>query len=123
VRHYGWDASLILDEITRRPDWGLPLFEGLPYCLAELAYLCRTEGVCHLIDLVKRRTPLYFLADGAGTKALPRIAKHVARVLGWSNERQADELSAVASEFQSDMQACTDVGPLLPERSQETVCA
>jgi glycerol-3-phosphate dehydrogenase len=106
VRHYGSDASMILKETLHHPELGDPLFDGVPYCLAELAYLCRTERVFHLLDLVKRRTPLYFLVDGCGLPYLPAIVDRLAPFLGWDVERQTDELSAVAGEFQADVQAC-----------------
>jgi len=143
IRHYGWDALLILEEATsrhrfmgrgpsvvgRRPSVGSGgrLFEGLPYTLAELAYLCRTEKVCHLIDLVKRRAPLYFLVDHAGLESLPLVVRHVAPILGWDEGRQERELSAVADEFRADMAACAayQVSPRaskepLPDRQPRT---
>ncbi len=123
VRHYGWDASLVLDEVARQPGLGDPVFEGMPYCLAELRYLCRTEKVYHLIDLVKRRTPIYFLVDNSGFESLSLVVKHVAPILGWNEERQADELSAVADEFRADMQACADSDLPMSRQQPETVCA
>ncbi len=122
TRHYGWDALLILEEAASRGrlagrgphvggreaplGLGGRLFDGLPYTLAEMAYLCRAEKVCHLIDLVKRRVPLYFLVDNAGLESLPAIARHVAAILGWDEDRQEREVSAVADEFRADMAAC-----------------
>jgi glycerol-3-phosphate dehydrogenase len=77
----------------------------LPYCLAELIYLCKSEQVCHLLDLVKRRTSIYFLADDGGQAVLPRIVDRVAPVLDWDAERRAWELSAVRDEFEADCRA------------------
>ncbi|MGB2985447.1 MAG: glycerol-3-phosphate dehydrogenase/oxidase, partial [Phycisphaerae bacterium] len=105
VRHYGRDASLILKEVDRRPHLGEPLFPGLPYCLAELSYLCRTEKVYHLIDLVKRRTPLYFLVDNCGFESLPKVVEHIAPISGWDARRRTEELSGVAEELRADMRA------------------
>lgn len=121
VQHYGREASLILEHVTRDKALGQPLFTGLPYSLAELAYLCRREKVVHLTDLVKRRTPLYFLADRYGEDVLPKVLEHVAPILGWDEARQADELSAVATEFEADMSAvagnCECGTPRLPAKS------
>ncbi len=106
VQHYGQDASLVLEDIVRDKELGQPLFANLPYTLAEFAYLCRREKVVHLADLVKRRTPVYFLVDRCGEEVLPRVVGHVAPILGWDPTRQAEELLAVADEFQADMAAC-----------------
>ena len=84
----------------------------LPYCLAELMYLCKSEQVCHLLDLVKRRTSIYFLADDGGQAVLPRIVDRIAPVLGWDAERRASELSAVRDEFEADCRALGNRAPL-----------
>jgi len=106
VRHYGQDASGIVAEIMRNEELGKPLFRGMPYCLAEVGYLCRCEDVVHLSDLVKRRTPVYFLADNVGADVLPRIVERVSSILRWDRTRQTDELAAVTAEFDADMAAC-----------------
>ena len=106
VQHYGQDASLILEDIVGDKELGQPLFADLPYTLAEFAYLCRCEKVVHLADLVKRRTPVYFLVDRCGEEVLPRVVEHVAPILGWDPKRRAEELLAVAAEFQADTAAC-----------------
>ncbi len=105
VRLYGRDAATILEDTGRDGSPGEPLFADLPYCLAELAYLCKSEQVCHLLDLVKRRTSIYFLAEHGGQSELPRIVDHLAPVLGWDAERIADELFAVSREFDADCRA------------------
>jgi len=84
----------------------------LPYCLAELIYLCKSEQVCHLLDLVKRRTSIYFLADDGGQAVLPRIVDRIAPVMDWDGERRASELSAVRDEFEADCRALGDRAPL-----------
>jgi glycerol-3-phosphate dehydrogenase len=123
VRHYGSQASTILDAIAAEPRLGEPLYDGLPYCLAELAYLCESENVGRLLDLVKRRTPLYFLADNGSLGRLPQVVEHVAPILGWSPARQAEEWAAVADEFRADTQAFADQGDLQTDKSMRAVCA
>jgi glycerol-3-phosphate dehydrogenase len=105
VRLYGRDAAAILKEASRSAELGEPPFADLPYCLAELIYLCKSEQVCHLLDLVKRRTSIYFLADDGGQAVLPRIVDRIAPVLDWDAERRAAELSAVRDEFEADCRA------------------
>ncbi|MEK7757539.1 MAG: glycerol-3-phosphate dehydrogenase C-terminal domain-containing protein, partial [Planctomycetota bacterium] len=120
VRLYGRDAAAILKEATRDQFLGEPLFADLPYCLAELVYLCKSEQVCHLLDLVKRRTSIYFLADHGGQSALPQIVDRIAPTLGWDRERTAFELSAVREEFEADCRAIGDFG--VPRGSVRQPC-
>jgi len=102
VRIYGSNAATILKETVRDGGLGEPLFTDLPYCLAELVYLCKSEQVCHLLDLVKRRTSIYFLAYDGGKSVLPLIVDHIAPVLGWDAERITAEHTAVSKEFDAD---------------------
>jgi len=108
VRHYGSQTSTILDAIVAEPLLGETLYAGLPYCLAELGYLCETEKVWRLLDLLKRRTPLYFLADRGSLDGLSQVVEHVAPILNWSEARQAEEMAAVVEEFRADTQAFAD---------------
>ena len=123
VRHYGAQASTILDVIAAEPRLGEPLYDGLPYCLAELAYLCESENVGRLLDLVKRRTPLYFLTDNGSLGSLRQVVEHVAPILGWSPARQAEEWAAVGDEFRDDTQAFADQGDLQTDKSERAGCA
>jgi len=120
VRLYGRDAAAILKEASRSQSLGEPLFSDLPYCLAELVYLCKSEQVCHLLDLVKRRTSLYFLADDGAQTVLPRIADRIAPVLDWDAQRRASELSAVRNEFEADCRALGE--PTVPRGSVRQPC-
>jgi glycerol-3-phosphate dehydrogenase len=123
VKAYGHDATAILDDVGRRPDWGRPLAEGLPYCLAELIYLCRAERVCHLLDLLKRRTPLYFLADEGGFGFLPEAIDDIAHVLNWDSARSEAELESVANEYSEDLEAVGVPLPQIAARMTRAVCA
>lgn len=108
IKHYGHDAIMILNEITEHPVLGEPLFEPLPHCMAELVYLCKHENVGHLIDLVKRRIPLYFLGDHCGMDVLPNVVEHIAPILGWDRDRQAKEIQTIEDELLADHASFTD---------------
>ncbi|MGB0715650.1 MAG: glycerol-3-phosphate dehydrogenase/oxidase [Phycisphaerae bacterium] len=127
VRHltrlYGRDAASIMDEMVRDPDLGKVLGDGPPITLAECGYLCRHEYVCHLVDLVKRRTSFYFLADDPGFTALAEIADHVAPILGWDTKRKIAEIAAVTFEFGADMAAIRDVPKPSPGKKSLPACA
>jgi len=102
VSHYGADAALVLDDVAKDPESGRALFDGLPYTLAELAYVTRAEAVYHLLDLIKRRTPIYFLAGAGGSDRYPAIAAHIAPILGWSVPRQEEEVALARRELNAD---------------------
>lgn len=97
VSCYGTDAARILEDIALRPDGSAPLIGGLPHGLAELRYLCRTEWVMHLTDLLDRRTPFLQLAESECRRLAEPIADRIAPVLGWSASRVAEEIAPYAS--------------------------
>jgi len=109
---YGPDADSILRRMADRPDLGIPLFDDLPHTPAELENLARTEHVVHLLDLVKRRTPLYFLADRELVDATPTILDCVAPILGWGADRREQEHAAVEEELRAD---CAAIHAITPE--------
>ena len=108
IKHYGHDALMILKDIAEHPELGELLFEPLPHCLAELAYLCKYENVGHLIDLVKRRIPLYFIGNQCGMDVLPKVVEHIAPILGWDEDRQTREIQSVKDELLADHASFTD---------------
>ncbi len=99
VRLYGRDAEQILADAAHDIE---PLFAGLPYCMAELAYLVRAEHTSCLLDLVKRRTSIYFLAEGAGLGRLSDMVEQLAEVHHWDPRRCKQEINSVADEFCAD---------------------
>lgn len=124
IRHYGVDASAIVAEMFKDHGLSRPLIDGLPFCKAELRYLCRQEHVVHLADLLKRRTPLYFLADRDAMDILPEITESIASVMGWGPARQDEEMNLLLDEFQRDNRAVEQfrvghVPPAVPAASLE----
>lgn len=105
VRLYGRDGVPVALEAVESPTLGERINPELPYSLAELGFLCRTEHVCHLSDLLKRRTPLYFLSDNACVEWLPQIMDHVAPILGWDWQRREAEAESVLAAHRADCAA------------------
>ena len=122
VRHYAGDAWQVMEEISREPRLGEPLFDGLPYTLAELGYLCRAERVVHLSDLLKRRAPIYFLAEESGLNRLKAIADHVGDALGWSARRRSEEMEDYRDEVLAN-QACYKPAEPAQRRQADAACA
>lgn len=93
VRFYGTDHREVL--ALAREDPGLAeVLDADGEILAQVVYAVRYEAACTLADVLLRRT-------GLGTLGLPddavleRVAEVVARELGWTSERTAQELAEV----------------------------
>jgi glycerol-3-phosphate dehydrogenase len=108
IRLYGPEATSMAAKVVQDASLGRRLFDGLPYSPAELLYLCETEWVSHLLDLVKRRTSMYFLAGRQTLAAIEEILPLIAKTMEW-DERQADEeLGSIRAEFDADSNAIRD---------------
>lgn len=75
----------------------LPAFRGVKgYSPAEIAFICRTERVSKLEDIVLRRTLMAF--EGAVTLAgLAELAATLAPILGWDAQRCETEVAQTAT--------------------------
>jgi glycerol-3-phosphate dehydrogenase len=81
----------------RWPVVGLRLHQEFPYIEAEVTYAVK-EYARSAIDVIARRTRMSFLNVLAADEALPRIVEIMAAELGWSKQKQKDELEH-AKEF------------------------
>lgn len=105
VRLYGSQASAIAAKVAKDASLGRKLFDDLPYCPAELLYLCENEWVIHLLDLLKRRSSMYFLAGRRTLGAIEEILPQIAATLQWDDKRAEEELASVRAEFDADARA------------------
>lgn len=102
VRLYGSDAEAIVETMIGAEGSSKNSIDlQLPYTSEELAYLCREEHVVHLLDLLKRRTPLYFLGK-LDCKTIRRIAEIAATTLNWDSARVDRECELVEAEMEAD---------------------
>lgn len=88
---YGEEASALIaaahpGELTQIP--------GTRTLWAELRWATRSEQVCHLDDLLLRRTRLGLLLPEGGADLLPLVLAVCAEELGWSADRQDKEAAA-----------------------------
>ena len=88
---YGTRADEIIGAIVADGD-DAPLEAAPTYSTAEVRHLARIEHVVHLADLLLRRTSLAF--TGEAVAAAEDIARAVAPVLGWDDQRVAHEVRA-----------------------------
>lgn len=103
----------LLDEVLELADDDPSLLEPLPgaeeYLKVEIVYAVTHEGALHLDDLLARRTRISIEAHDRGVACADDAARLVAPVLGWDEERVADEVAAyrarVTAERESQLEA------------------
>lgn len=71
----------------------LNLINGTKFCLAELRWSARYEAVCHLDDLLLRRSRLGLLLPNAGRAYEQEIKKIVQIELGWDDQKWKNEIT------------------------------
>ncbi|MGI8751290.1 MAG: glycerol-3-phosphate dehydrogenase/oxidase [Acidimicrobiales bacterium] len=95
VGRYGAEARTIAALVDSDPGLGDSLVPGLPYLRAEAVFAARYEMALTLVDVLARRTRALLLDRDATAAAAPDVAALVGSELGWSRERQADEVRAL----------------------------
>ena len=86
---YGTRASEVIDAIDSGED--APLRYAPEFSVLEIEHIVATESVVHIADLLLRRTSLAFTGD-VSVELLEELAEIAAGVLGWTQERRADEI-------------------------------
>ncbi len=82
ARRYGSDCQSVLAACADEPDGGDCVLPDLPYRWGELAWLVREEMALDLIDLMVRRTQLYYVAGERLLPLAPDLARRMARWCG-----------------------------------------
>lgn len=93
MRRHGVRASVALDIIAQTSQLADRIVPELPFIYADLLLCARDEMVVHLSDLLRRRIPLLILAE-LDAESARHLAELVAPVLGWDEQRIADEVAA-----------------------------
>ena len=92
-RRHGRRSAHIFRLIEKRSELAQRIVPDLPLILGDLLFCATDEMVVHLFDLLRRRMPLLILAR-LDEDELRRLAVLVAPVLGWNEERIAQEVVA-----------------------------
>ncbi|MFZ3017465.1 MAG: glycerol-3-phosphate dehydrogenase/oxidase [Gallionella sp.] len=92
-RRHGRRSGQVFRLIEKRPELAQRIVPDLPLILGDLLFCAIDEMVVHLSDLLRRRMPLLILAR-LDEDELRRLAVLVAPVLGWNEERIAQEVVA-----------------------------
>jgi glycerol-3-phosphate dehydrogenase len=98
VYSYGSNYSRLLRYITEQPELAQRIDPDLPVTAAEVIHAVREEMAITLPDVVQRRTELGAMGRPA-PGSLQRCAEIMANELGWSFERQQNEIDAVIQAF------------------------
>jgi glycerol-3-phosphate dehydrogenase len=93
LKVYGDQAGEIEKMTNDHPDLGNLIHPDLPYCRAEIIWICRNEMPRTVDDMLARRTRALFLDARASMEAGPVVAKLMAEELGFSKSWQESELS------------------------------
>ncbi len=93
LRRHGRRCGQVFRLIEKRSELAQRIVSDLPLILADLLFCATDEMVVHLSDLLRRRMPLLILAR-LDEDELRRLAVLVAPVLGWNEERIAQEVVA-----------------------------
>jgi glycerol-3-phosphate dehydrogenase len=96
ARRYGTRGIDIAASLSE--EGGAPLVEGRPEVLGIVDWAIQEELAQTLEDLMVRRTQLYFRDGNQGLDVAPRIAEHMQALLGWTDARREEELSAYRAE-------------------------
>ncbi|MFT4235144.1 MAG: glycerol-3-phosphate dehydrogenase/oxidase [Microbacterium sp.] len=89
LKRYGTRAAEVWDYIEDGDD---AVLAGGELSTRELEWMVANEFVVHLADIVQRRTSIAF-TGGVTEAVLEEIAAALAPLLGWSDQKQAEEVS------------------------------
>jgi glycerol-3-phosphate dehydrogenase len=91
---YGTLGTTVSALVDTEPELGESLVPGLPYLRAEAVYAVREEMARTLDDVLSRRTRARLLGRDASARAAADVARLVGHELGWTAEREADEVAS-----------------------------
>ena len=92
-RRHGVRIEQAFQLVEETPQLAARIVPALPFIHADLLLCARDEMVLHLADLLRRRMPLLILAK-LDTAEVRHLAELVAPVLGWDEDRIAQEVEA-----------------------------
>jgi glycerol-3-phosphate dehydrogenase len=104
---YGHAARAVLDLAWKDPKLAVPIVDGRPDLLAEVAIAARREQARSVADVLLRRTRLGLVAAPQlhGAEAVRRVAEVLGEELGWSRRQVKREAEAWASNASNNLGA------------------
>ncbi|MBL8205744.1 MAG: glycerol-3-phosphate dehydrogenase [Blastocatellia bacterium] len=100
LHNYGTNAEHILALTHEDEALKQPLLADLPNIAAEVIYAVRAESALTIADVLTRRTRIAML--GAAMNCVEKVADLMARELGWSEEKKAQQIAAFRAEYERE---------------------
>jgi glycerol-3-phosphate dehydrogenase len=88
---YGAEALLVV-EVARKGE--MESIPGTDILWVELRWAARSEGICHLEDLLLRRTRLGLILPHGAESIMSGVKRICMEELGWNNDKWLAEFSA-----------------------------
>jgi glycerol-3-phosphate dehydrogenase len=107
LHRYGAALDEVLALVAERPELAEPLPGAEEYLAAEAVYAASSEGALHLDDVLVRRTRIAMEAADRGLAAADPVSRHLAVVLGWTEDQRLAEVEAYRSRVQAERAAET----------------
>jgi glycerol-3-phosphate dehydrogenase len=97
---YGTRYADVLERVREDRSLLSPIVEGEPEILAQIDQAVSEEMALTLSDLLRRRTSLALTPHRADPRMLFAAAGRMGRLLGWSAERQSEEVRSYLQELE-----------------------
>jgi len=91
---YGNNASEIAAMIKKDPGLSEKIHPEIPYCWAEVCWICEHEMIVHLEDLLARRLRAILLNARATLEIAEEVANRIKKTMNWSDDEVKKELDS-----------------------------
>lgn len=95
---YGMRGLELARRVAKDEALGARLVEGRPEVLVQVDWACEEELATRLVDVMVRRTQLFYRDHDQGLGAVPVIADRMAELLGWDDARKGSEVAGYEDE-------------------------
>ena len=95
---YGTLSDSLAELLRENPELAQPLAPQRPELLVQVDWAVRRELAATLGDVMVRRTQLFFRDPDQGLGIAPTVAARMSALLGWSRDREHDELARYRDE-------------------------
>ncbi|MGY1826795.1 MULTISPECIES: glycerol-3-phosphate dehydrogenase/oxidase [unclassified Blastococcus] len=93
-----------------RPELLEPVPGAEEYLMAEMVWAAGHEAALHLDDLLARRTRISIETPHRGVECAEPVARVVADVLGWDEQRIANEVASYSARVEAERRSQTEPG-------------
>jgi glycerol-3-phosphate dehydrogenase len=93
LQRHGDQVGAVLSLAAADPELARPLPGAPAHLAAEVVHAVTAEGALHLDDVLTRRTRVSITTPHRGTESAPAVARIMAGVLGWDDERTEREVA------------------------------